>query len=414
MARPRKRFRFSEGRRGESVAIYEPRLASDLRWDYRDEDGNRRRPWVEPPMKVRLRADEPTDPLLVRKAEDLCRTRYHELRGRTQRKLQDAHELTVADAFALYHNPRDGNLPKSRSARTHHAGSRRFWVERFGADRLWNDVPPAHVESALEELVAAGKAPTARKRFQNLRSVANWLRTKMRLRGLEDPTLGVEIQELTADHEPRRPRYTMAQVERLVEASAHFGPRAHLFVTLLADSGARGGQVRRAMRSGFNAPLEPEPPEGVGPHGWLILPAMKRQRPMLTLLTERAREAIDAALEGYLSPWEAEYQGGERKDYPLIPGGRLDRDELEDEPISDTALRKLWPDIEARAKVPTKPRRIFHAVRRAWVDEMVGKIGLDGTAHAGNWSSRDMVEGVYVSPRRWTDLEAARQTREGE
>jgi integrase len=410
MARPRKRWRESRGRKGQAVAIYEPRLGSDLRWDYRDADGQRRRPWVDPPMKVRHRATDPVDPMLARAAADECERFYHELRGETHRKRQTAHDLTVGEAFAHYHDPRDGALPKSRSAQTHHKASRDYWTDRLGADRLWNDVVPANIEGAVREMVAEGKAPTAEKRFQNLRTVANWLRVKMRLRGLEDPTLGVEVGEMVAGHEPRRPRYTPKEVERLVEASVAFGPRVHLFVALLADSGARAGQVRLAMRSGLDAPLDPPPPDGVGPHGWLILPAVKRQRPMLTLLTQRCRDAVGVALESYLAPWEAEHQSAERLDYPLLPGGHVDR--LEDEPISDTALRKLWPKIEAAAKVPTKPRRTFHGVRRMWADAVREGAGIDATAHAGGWSSREMVESVYVSPRRWDDLEAARKVRE--
>lgn len=418
MARPRKRWRYSTGRKGQTVAIYEPRLGNDLRWDYREENPDtgemeRRRPWVDPPMRVRLSDSEPVDPILAREAEAECERFYHQLRGSTSRRRRDAHDLTVAAAFALFHDERDGGLPKSRSARTHHKASRDYWTERFGPDRMWNDVPPAHVESAVEDIVAEGMAPTARKRFQNLRTVYRWLKTKMRLRGLEDPTLGVEIKEMTAGHEPRRPRYTPAEVERIVEASRHFGPRVHLFTVLLADSGARAGQVRRAMRSGLDAPLDPAPPEEVGPHGWLILPAVKRQKPMLTLLTERSRAAINAALDSYLEPWESEYGARSREDYPLLPGGRTDRD-LEPDPISDTAIRRLWPKIEARADVPTKPRRTFHGVRRMWADEVSRKAGLDTTAHAGGWSSRDMVEDVYVSPRRWDDLERARKIREGD
>lgn len=411
MARPRKRWRYSEGRKGETVAIYEPRLGSDLRWDYRDAEGVRRRPWVDPPMAVRHRADDPVDPILERAAREACKAKHHEVRGATYSRRENARKLTVAEAFALYHDPAHGGLPRSRSARNHHTASRDYWVERFGADRLWNDAVPAYVEGALQDLVDAGMAPTAEKRFQNLRTVYRWLKNKMRLRGLEDPTLGVELRDYTGSHEPRRPRYTPAEVERLVEASRDFGPRVHLFTVLLADSGARAGQVRRAYRSGLDAPLDPPPPDGVGPHGWLILPAVKRQRPMLTLLTARSRAAVDAALDSYLEPWESEYHAGSREDYPLLPGGRTDR-EIEDDPISDKALRKVWPKIEAKAKVATKPRRIFHAVRRMWADEVNKHAGLDTTAHAGGWSSRDMVEDVYVSPRRWDDLERAREIRE--
>lgn len=419
MARPRKRWRYSTGRKGETVAIYEPRLAGDLRWDYREENPEtgeleRRRPWVDPPMRVRLSENEPTDPLLVKAARELCDSFHHELRGASHRQRLDAHDLTVSDAFALYHDPRDGNLPRSRSARVHHKASRDFWTERFGEDALWNDVRPAQVEGAIRDLVDAGMIPTARKRFANLRTVAKWLREKMRLRGLEDPTAGVETKDLTAGHEPRRPRYSTKEVEKLVEASAEEGGRIHLFTVLMADSGARAIQVRNAWRSGLDIELDDPPPESHAPHGWLMLPAVKKQAPMLVYLTRRERAAIERALGSYLAKWEAQYQADELEDYPLLPGGRIDRDEMTMEPIGDRALRYEWKVLEKAADVETKPRRAFHGIRRAWVKKVEEGSDIETVTHAGGWSRREIVESTYVPKRRFQHLERAREIMEKE
>lgn len=409
MARPRKPWSYSVGRYGSTVRIYEPRPGAALRWDYR-EGGARRRPEVDPTTYVRKDPRGPTDPVLVSRAIELCEKKAAELTLAPLRAAAQPEVLTLGRAYELYFNPRRKALPKSKSARKHHEASRAFWLHELNPETPWDRIAPADVWAALERLTDAGQVATAEKRYQNLRTLYLWLRERMGYDTLRNPLRTLDLKQLTAGYQPRRPRYTDEEVERLVAASAEFGPRMRLFVTLLADSGARAIQVRHAMRSGLNPELEPPVPAGHAPDGWLVLPAVKGQDIMVTYLTRRQREAIEEALRTYLADWEAEWlENG--TDYPLLPAGRIDRDELTREPISDTALRRVWPKLEKRAGVESKPRRLFHAVRRSWADDISQSEGLDTATAAGGWSRRDTVEGIYVSRIKYSHLERARQRR---
>lgn len=409
MARPRKPWSHSVGRYGATVTIREPRPGAPLRWDYR-EGGKRKRPEVDPRTVVRTDPDGPVDPVLAERAKDLCERKAATLTLEPLRRATEPERLTVGLAFALYHDPRRRALPASREARTHHATSRTFWTAALGDETPWDAVPPADVWGALLGLREKGRVPTAEKRLANLRTLYRWLRDRMGYDTLRDPTRGLEKRQLLAGHQPRRPRYTATEVEALVASAPAFGERFALFTTLLADSGARAVQVRLAMRSGLDAELEPRPPKDHAPHGWLVLPAVKGQDPMVTYLTHRERAAVDAALATYLAEWEAQWQA-EQVDYPLIPGGRTDR-MLLPEPISDKALRKVWPALEKAAGIESRSRRTFHGVRRSWSDDIEESEGLDTVTAAGGWSRRETVEGIYLSKRRFGHLEKARRRRE--
>ncbi|HEY8535075.1 MAG TPA: hypothetical protein VIL25_01450 [Vicinamibacterales bacterium] len=365
-----------------------------------------------PELRVRRGPDEPLDPVLVRQAMDALERKAAELALEPLRRASEPQLLTLGEAYRMFFDPRRRALPPSKEARQHHRASREFWESRLGVSTAWNTITPADVRGPLIELREAGKIATAEKRLQNLRTLYRWLREQMRMRGLEDPTLGIRVTEITAGYEPRRPRYSADEIARLREAWQRADPRFRLFMALVTASGARAGQVRLAMRSGVDAPLDPAPPPGAAPHGWLVLPAVKKQRPMVTFLTSAQRRELDSALAGYLATWEAEYQAGTREDYPLIPGGYIDRGELLPEPISDTALRKTLHEIERAAGVARRPRRGFHGFRRAWVDLIDSVAGLDTATAAGGWSRRELVEGVYVSPRRWEHLARAREIME--
>lgn len=398
------------GRYGATVRIYEPKIGARLRWDWRDAAG-RHRPDVSPPMRVRRAPDEPTDPVLVKLAEEACEQKAAGLALDPLRRATDLSALTVGHAYTLYFDPGMKALPRSRTARTHHWGSRKFWTEKLGEDTPWDGVAPAVVRAALLGLIEAGRAPTAEKRSQNLTTLYRWLVGDMGMETIRNPMRGIKLRELMEGHKPRRPRYDRAEVEKLLQAANEtFDARFALFVVLIADSGARGGQVRLVMRSGLDAALDP-PPKDRPPHGWLVLPAMKGQDAHVTFLTARQRAALDTALDGFLAPWEAEWQA-EGKDYPLVPGGRLDRGQLVREPITDRALRKMWVRLERAAKVPALPRRAFHGVRRSWADDIEAAHGLDTVTAAGGWSRRETPEQVYVSRRKYGHLERARKRRE--
>lgn len=408
MARPRKRWSHSVGRYGARVRIYEPRLAAPLRWDYREGD-KRKRPEVEPALQVRKRESDPVDPIAERRAIKLCEQKAAALTLEPLRKATEPERLTVGAAYKLFFHPRKKALPKSREARIHHTSSRKFWEHELGIDTPWDVIAPADVKAALLRVIEAGHTPTAEKRLANLRTLYRWLVEMQGYDQLRNPTRGIDKRELFAAHVPKRPRYTAREVEALVSNAPAFGPRFGLFVALLADSGARAVQVRHAMRSGLNCELEPPPPAGMFPHGWLQLPAVKGQHAMLTALTHRQKIEMRLALETYLAPWEKEFQET-GTDYPLIPGGREDQPIRQ--PISDEALREMWAELEAMAEIPRKARRAFHGSRRSWSDDIYEGEGLDTLTAAGGWSNSRTPESTYLSRAKYSHVERARQRRE--
>lgn len=410
MGRPRKPWAHSVGRYGATVRIMEPRLGHPLRWDYREGE-KRTRPEVVPTMRVRLSPAAPVDPVLERKAIDLCEQKAATLTLQPLRDATEPEALTVGQAYDLYFDPRRLAVPKSKSARVHHTASRKFWLSELKPDTKWDAIAPADVKAGLLRLVAQKQIPTAEKRLDNLRTLYRWLMRGMGFDLLRDPTRGIEKSKLLEGYEPRRPRYSKAEVERLIEKAKDFDARFDLFVKLMTDSGARAVQVREAMRSGFNCELEPPPPAGLFRHGWLSLPKVKGQPAMLTALTQRQRKALDEALRTYLAEWETVYlETGE--DYPLIPGGRMDRGELVKEPISDEGVREKWVKLEEAAGIPTLRRRAFHGSRRAWSDDIFETEGLDTLTAAGGWSRSETPEGIYLSKAKYSHIERARKRRE--
>lgn len=407
--RPRKRWSHSVGRYGQKVRIYEPRLGAPLRWDYRQDD-QRQRPEVEPPIRIRPNPKAAEDPIRIRAALEACEHKAAELTLQPLRKAVEPESLTVGEAYALYFDRKRRALPPSKSARIHHTASRDFWENELGRATPWDAIKPADAWSALVRLKERKQVATAEKRYANLRTLFIWLRDQMGYDAIRNPLRKLDKRKLVEGYTVRRPRYSGQEIERIIEASRDFDARMHLFTVLMADSGARAMQIRHAMRSGFNCELEPPVPAGHAPSGWLLFAAVKGQDAMLTYLTVRQRGALDAALAGYLADWETAYQQNS-KDYPLIPGGRLDR-KITAEPISDRALRKLWPLIEDAADIPHRSRRAFHGSRRAWADDIEESLGIGTVTAAGGWSRQETPESLYVSKRKYGHLERARVQRE--
>jgi integrase len=410
MARPRKTWTYSVGRYGATVRIWEPRLAAPLRWDY-TENGKRRRPEVKPLTRVRTKASQPPDPMLEQAAKDLCEQKAATLTLEPLREATEPEALTVGMAYSLYFDPKRKALPKSKAGRVHVEGSRKFWLAQLKPETRWDAIAPADVKAGLETLIEAGKIPTAEKRLANLVTLYHWLVDGMGYDLLRNPARGIDFKKLMDGYQPRRPRYTTAEVDRLIEKSRDKGPRFDLFVKLMADSGARAGQVRMAVRSGLNCALEPPPPAGMFPLGWLALPKVKGQPAMLTALTRRQREALDVALAGYLAALESAWlENG--TDYYLIPGGNVKA--ITASPITDNALRHMWAKLEEAAEIPKVKRRAFHGSRRAWSDDIHEHEGLETLTAAGGWTKSETPESIYLSKAKYSHIERARKRRERE
>ena len=405
MARPRKRFSYSTGRYGATIRIYEPRLGAPLRFDWRDADG-RHRPEVEPAIVVRPSKESPEDPALVKKAESLCDAKAASLRLEPLREATSPGRLTLADAYAYYFDRRRDALPPSPQARKHHEDSRAFWLRELGADTPWDAIAPADVRGALKRLVKKGQVATAEKRLGNLKTLNGFLRDGMGFDALRDPTRTIKKAELSAGYTPARPRYSRDEIASLRSVMDAADPRFRLALNLAVDVGARSIQYRTARRSMLNPVLDMPLPPGHAPHGYLLLPGVKKQAPMLTYLSARTRAELDAAFTGYLAEREAAYQQ-DGTDYYLLPGGD-DARGLTYKPLTYNALRSMLVDAEVKAEVPRRAKRALHGFRRAWADAINDAVGLDTTQHAGGWHNRETVE-TYLSPVKYGHLERARR-----
>lgn len=397
------------GRYGVRVRIFEKRPGAPLHWDYRAGD-SRTRPEVRPEMYVRATEKDAVDALLERAAVALCEQKAANLAIEPSYQSAEPPALTLGHAYALYFDEAKKALPPSPQARRHHHASKAFWLKALGINTKWDAIAPADVRAALWGLKEQGKVSTATKRLANLRTLSRWLVTMMGFDQLRDPIRGIDKKKITEGYEPRRPRYTADEIERLVEAAFSFGERFYLFVVLMADSGARAVQVRQAMRSGLDCELEPPPPPGFAPHGWLRLPAVKGQGAMLTALTKRQRHAVTMSINTFLAPLEDAWRES-GVDYPLLPGEGWSRG-LGGDPISDTALRRTWKKLEAKAGIEEKERRAFHGSRRSWSDDIFESEGLDTVASAGGWARRETPESIYLSRQKYGHIDRARKRRE--
>lgn len=416
MARPRSLFAHHEGPYGSRVSIREPKLGAPLRWSYRV-NGKLTRPQVMPEIRVRT-GNGPTDPVMVEKAKELCRQKHAELTlaaasaPKADRKRGiDADTLTVAEAYALFNDPARRALPASVSAQQHHAGGRRFW-ERELEGKYWNDVVPADIEGPLGRLVEEGLVQTAVKRLQTLRTMTRWLQRKMRIKGLEDPTIGIEAADLLENYMPKRPRFTPDEVASLKSVVPSLSWRSQVYYTLLIPSGTRAIQARNAWRTMLDAPLEPPVPKGMAPNGWIALAGVKGQLPHVVFFTKKMRAVIVEAIAGPLAKWEAKYLAGEIEDYPLVPGGRVARNLITMEPVSDRILRYELTDVLKAAGIKKTERMGFHAARRAWSDLMGDAIGAEAASDAGGWTDDRMHKTVYRTQLRYKHYEMARQVQE--
>lgn len=396
MGRKPKRWSFKTGDYGERTRIYEPRLAAPLRWDLRSVGGGR--PEVKPPMCVRHAPGEKVDAVLVQQAEELCKRKHAEIRLQEPEAEPADDVVTLERAYAIYFNPRKKALPESREARSHHEGSRKFWLAELGSRTDFNTIKRSDVTAALLRLKERGQVQTALKRLNNLRTMYNWLVDEEGLE-LSNPTAGYRKlrERIEAGYTPLRPRPTPTQMQSLRRELLSASWRLRLHFTLLIPSGVRAVQARTSMRSHLDAPLESPMPADMAPHGWILFGAVKGQRRHLTHLTAEQRAAIDAVIAGPLAKWEAEYVAGHILDYPLIPGGEPTR--LRMQPISDTALRNELKAIFAAAKIPkvAGDRKGFHMARRAWAELVRSKLGFEVMKEAGGWHNEDTAK-IYVSP----------------
>jgi hypothetical protein len=362
-----------------------------------------------------VRDGERLVPERVRAAIEAGEKRSRELGLGILRAATSPRRLTWGEAWAAFLDPRSGGLPASVSAQRNYRRASVVWLNAIGRDTPYNAPRPNEVAAVLWDVKASGTPTAAEMHAKVLRTLHRWLTERAGYDDLKNPLRGLDWKKLRAGIQPRRGRYTPAEVERLLSVRTHptLDPRFALMILAAVHTGARSAALRRMMRSGLDCPLAPAPTQEQAPHGWLLLPPLKGQDPPLVFLTSTLRAELDAALAGHLAAYEARWQT-ERIDYPLIPGGKLVGGVVPlraagHEPIGENDPKEWLAAAERLADVEHVTHRAWHGLRREWTDTVEERAGLEVTAVAGQWSDTSMVEKVYRSKTQFGKLAKARE-----
>ncbi len=419
MARPRKLWRYSYGQRPDTVQAIEKRVGSPiyLRWtDAHGEETGRT-------LGFRIRLpDGRIDPDAEAEAMRAARERSVELHYGRLKNVTEPARLTVGIAFELFTDPVRGAMPKSQSAKGMYLRLLRRFRSYVGPDRPWAKVVPADVRALIRQMRDVEGNPTeAWSLVKVLRRMWRWLEEDAGFEGIRNPTKGIKLKADTVGsaYRARKPRFTPDEARRMIETrhDPRLDPRWALFVALMDDSGRRGVQIRRLMRSDLNRDLPADVPQEAAPYGWLWFQGTKGQAGVPHFLTEFEHRELQLAFATWLAPLEDEWteQG---KDYPLIPGetypvgGAFTPDRVGSRIPISYETTKLWlRQAQEVAGVPHVTGRGLHGIRRTWVDITRAGLGIEGAQFEGGWSSRETVEG-YAEDLKIDVRDAARRLHE--
>lgn len=328
----------------------------------------------------------PGEPVTLAQAEALA---FHPDRGRWTRETANGKELARALALAA-----------------EHWGPRRRWHELTRADwrSLWR--------WRLRALQAAGHRGYRGSELlvQHVATVADWLVEEGHVLRVQGPERKWR-EQLAADYlramdalpEAHRPRHTLDEMRRILEAAQHGDPRFALLMALGAE--LRLGQVVRCRRSDLDLERGTLRVRGRGTKGGTTVQ-----------LTGGQLVAVINALHGYLhrleglSPVEGMSleQGSNVCDYPLfpqgpLPGGRKGQGVADPErhmrvnPVNRRWVLAQFRRAEALAGVPHVPGRGAYGVKRAAVDAVKSMgISREGLKAHGGWASTEIPDRIYA------------------
>lgn len=354
------------------------------------------------------------------------------LRLSRERTLAEPAKITLGRAYEMFFDPEHGGLLSvSASYTASHRRARDFWKREFGAAHPWNQITPAKLEAAADRAKVEFGPAAAEQFVERLQIVWGWLTEKAEIEGLKNPARKWDRKAFRGGRQPRRPRYSEAELVALIAVSRRVDPRFRLLLCFADSSGSRGGQIRTAWRSALNAPLAVPPEPDEAPHGWIVFGGVKGQADHRVFLTSWQREELAGAMGGYfddsagafkpgfLSVLEARFlETGD--DYPLFPGGYLRKGVA---PIRAEGLRRTlrpvgrtepWNwlvEAERLADVARVRGRGLHGIRRAWAKYSRREIGKTAAARAGGWSKEETLEDIYAGERH-EDLVASREAQE--
>jgi hypothetical protein len=146
------------------------------------------------------------------------------------------------------------------------------------------------------------------------------------------------------------------------------------------------------------------------PAGWLgqiVIPGAGKKHGETVVLTPEQRRAVDDALAGYLSKYEAAWRDGEIEDYYMFPGSRMRALDATGrrwirrvregvKPMSRDGARVAFKALEAIAKVEHIKGRGWYGLRRQAAD-MAETATTDDRVkdRLGGWQDSETRKSIY-------------------
>lgn len=275
-------------------------------------------------------------------------------------------------------------------------------IDAQALTKLWR----ARIRQLLAGKHAAQRA--AEITIQRLLAVAAWLRETGQIPAIACLAPKHWKERLAADwraiageasnYQPHRPRYTVAEMRRIIEVATSeaavafdLDPRICLLTGLGAE--LRFGQVERMWRS--DVLLED------GDHGSFTPPSTGKKRMPKVYMTPGQRAELDYALgeRGYLRTLELRWKH-DGQDYRMFPGRRLrDGQALfpEAQPLARSPIRRMYRAVEDLAGVPHVEGRGPYGLRRAGVDGAKAEGATrEELKEGGGWTDTTMPDQVYA------------------
>jgi len=324
--------------------------------------------------------------------------------------------LTVGATTALVFSQSTGRWSRQTAHGREVARALALAVAHWGSEKSWQTLTRADWRSLwrwrLAQLRAAGHAGFrgAELVVQRRATVADWLVEEGHVLRIQAPEREWRLRlaedfALAAGDTPEahRPRHTVEEMRRILEAAQHGDPRFALLLTLGAE--LRLGQVVRCRRGDLH--LE---------EGTLTVRGRGKKRGVTVQLTAGQREAVQEALTGYLRDLEAECP-----DYALFPAGQMpggrkgapravpDR-HGQAKPVNRRWILAQFRQAEARAGVPHLEGRGAYGLRRAAVDGVKALgISREGLQAHGGWQDTQIPDRIYAEQeQRYAREEAAK------
>jgi integrase len=455
----RKPWSFAAGKKGRPfrVTVFENPQRDwtlALRWNVETDEGTKRKTESLEGRKLRT-----VDGKIVREIERWAKAQAQNkyeslLRGDAEREAEATAAaeaaainapLTIGETEAKLVDPARGKYPTPSQHRKETLNAVNLARVVWGSDRAWNTIRKGDIRALGRARIQQlrGREHTglagAEHTVQRVLTVAQWLRDedliepgacvapktwKEELRGY-----WLETSSQAELPRPKRPRYTVEEALKIVDAAATVDPRLALMLWLAPNQ--RLGQVSRARRS--NVDLKANE---------VKIPTKGKKRGAVIDMTPGERAVLDTVLTiGYLRELEGAYQRKEIDDYPLfpsgqLPGGRVLRRGFGSDPAkpaswrapelptatvdrhatATTIARETIGDwfalAEAKAGVEKLTGRGAYGVRRTFVDAGKDlKISRDGMTALGGWADPQMADRIYADEEQRAARREARDVR---